>query len=117
MPTKLYVGNLSHMVVKDDLQRLFASHGPVRKVEVTTHLKTGDAMASALVEMESEERGQAAIAALNGTQYRGHPLAVTWATTRQEKGVDLSRMFESMNIPDKGEGNETRGPHSGGSAA
>jgi len=113
MSKKLYVANLSHMVVKDDLQRLFASHGTVRNVEVTTHLKTSNTSASALVEMDSEEHGEAAIAALNGTSYRGEPLTVAWATTRQGKCVDLSRMFESMNIPDTAEGNETRGPRSG----
>jgi hypothetical protein len=80
------------------------------------HLKGGNTAPSALIEMDSEEHGEAAIAALNGGQYRGQLLTVAWATTRQEKGVDLSPMFESMNIPDTGEGHQTHDPHSGSSA-
>jgi hypothetical protein len=116
MQKQLYVANLSHMVVRDELQRLFASHGTVRNVELTMHLKTADSAASALVELDSEEHGEAAIAALNGRPYRGQPLTVAWATTRQEKGVELSPMFESMNVPDVGEGHETHSPSSTGPA-
>jgi hypothetical protein len=111
MPRKLHVGNLSHMVLKSELQGLFASHGAVRNIELTSLLKTANARASALVEMDSDALGEAAIAGLNGTSYRGELMTVAWATTRQGKGVDLSRMFESMNIPDAGEGNGSRGPH------
>lgn len=111
MPRKLHIANLSHMVLKNELQELFAGHGAVRSVEVTSHLKTGNTRASALVEMDSDAHGEAAIAALNGTSYRGELMTVAWATARQGKGVDLSRMFESMNIPDTAEGNETRHPH------
>jgi hypothetical protein len=111
MSRKLHVGNLSHMVLKGELQGLFASHGAVRDIEVTSLLKTGNTRASALVEMDSDAHGEVAIAALNGRSYRGEPMTVAWATTRQSKGVDLSRMFESMNIPDAGEGNSSRGPH------
>ena len=104
MPRKLYVGNLSHAVQQDELERLFAHHGTVRSAEVTNQLQTADITGTGLVEMDSEAQGEGAIAALNGMQHSGSTLVVCWATPGQRKGINLSRMFESMNIPAEGEG-------------
>jgi cold-inducible RNA-binding protein len=102
MPRKLYVSNLSQSVEGDELQRLFAGHGTVRSADVCNQLKTADITGTGLVEMDSEEEGEAAIAALNGAQHRGCPLIVSWAKPGQRHGINLSRMFESMKMPERG---------------
>lgn len=103
MPCKLHIGNLSHLVEKNELERLFAVHGTVQSAEVTNRLKAAHIKGTGLVELDSEKHCENAIAALNGMQHRGSALIVSWATPRQRKGVDAPQMFESMNIPDEGE--------------
>lgn len=103
MPRKLYVANLSDMVGRDELQCLFAGHGTVRSVEVIVQHKTASGTETGLVEMESEEHGEAAIAALNDMRHRGFDRIVGWARRRQDTGLNDSRMFESMNTPDQAE--------------
>jgi RNA recognition motif-containing protein len=99
MPGKVYVSNLSQSVEGGDLQRLFARHGTVRSADVCNQLKTADITGTGLVDMDSEAEGEAAIAALNGAEFRGCPLVVSWAEPGQRHGIDLPRMFESMNMP------------------
>jgi RNA recognition motif-containing protein len=110
MPRKLHVENLSHTVRQDELERLFAHHGAMRSAEVTNQLGTADITGTGLVEMESEAHGEAAIAALNGMQHCGSALVVGWAKPGRRNGINLSRMFESMNIPAESEGREVLGP-------
>jgi RNA recognition motif-containing protein len=110
MSRKLHVGNLSHAVQPDELERLFAGYGTVRSAAVTNQLRTADITGTAEVEMDSDAHGEAAIAALNGTQHCGSALVVCWAEPGQRTGIDLPRMFESMNIPAEGEVQEVSGP-------
>ena len=73
-----------------------------------SYLKTGYRTASAIIEMESEQQGEAAITALNGRRFLGQVLTVAWASERQKEGGQHSRMFESMNVPDEA---ELQAPH------
>ena len=109
MPRKLYVANLCHMVEKAELEKLFADHGTVRLAEVIDRLKTVDSTGTGLIEMDSEQQGEAAISALNGMQHRGFALIVGWDQPRQGDSNHPARMFESMNIPDEGEGQKNLG--------
>ena len=114
MSRKLYVANLSHMVERDELQHLFANHGSVRSIELIDQVRTGHSEGTGLVEMDSEAHGDAAIAALNGMQHRGFSMIVGWAKPGQGTGINLSRMFESMNILDEAERREVLQPWRGG---
>jgi RNA recognition motif-containing protein len=100
MPRKLYVANLSHIVGGDELGHLFAGYGAVRSAVVLDPRRTADSAGVGLVEMESHDGGDAAIAALHGSQHRGLMLAVSWAGPGQGTGINLSHMFESMNMPE-----------------
>jgi RNA recognition motif-containing protein len=113
MPRKLYVSNLSPKVDRDELERLFAVHGTVLSVTVMDQRKTASGTGAGLVEMDVQQ-GDAAIAALNGRQHRDLALSVGWAKPGQATGLNLSRMFESMNIPDDGEHQQTLVPRRGG---
>lgn len=85
METKLYVGNLSYDVTKEDLQETFAQHGIVQEVNVITDKITGKPRGFAFVTMESKESAEAAIRALNGTDWHGRALTVNEARARESR--------------------------------
>lgn len=84
MGKKLYVGNLSYDIAKNDLERMFGTHGTVVSAQVITERDTGRSKGFGFVEMGSEQEAQAAIAALNGTMVGGRNLTVNEA--RQQEG-------------------------------
>lgn len=85
METKLYVGNLSYDVTKTDLQDAFAQHGTVQDVHVVTDRETGKARGFAFVTMETKESAEAAIQALNGSDWNGRALTVNEARPRESR--------------------------------
>lgn len=115
MSRNLYVANLSHQVNEAELARLFAGYG-IQRARVFDQLATSDPNAAGLIEVDTDEHGEQAIAALNGKDYRGYALSVGWASPGEPGGADASRMFESMNIPETMEGHsapQPRGPRRG----
>jgi len=108
---KLHVSNLRFSVNEQKLRTLFEPFGTVRKAYVSSHLKTGAATATAFIEMGSNEQGVAARAGLDGHIHDGLPLRVEDASARQASHGDHSTaghpaMFESMNVPDRFEGED-----------
>ncbi|MFC1752178.1 RNA recognition motif domain-containing protein [Thermoproteota archaeon] len=67
---KLYVGNLTYTVTKEQLEELFSSHGQVQSVTVIA------GKGFAFVEMSSPEEAQAAKEALNGSDLLGRTLRI-----------------------------------------
>jgi RNA recognition motif-containing protein len=68
--SKLYVGNFSYSVTKEDLGKLFSSYGEIKEVKVVEGRGFG------FVEMSSSPEAEKAKAALNGTEYKGRTLRV-----------------------------------------
>src|SRR3954469_2334654 len=99
MSRRLHVQNLSHGVGRKELARLFEPFGNVKSARVVDLLKTGESTATGFVEMETEVEGQAALNALNGTQYRGASVVVTWAEFVPGKGLNLSGMVGPVKVP------------------
>jgi RNA recognition motif-containing protein len=85
MNTKLFVGNLSFNTTENDLQDLFAAHGPVTSVDLIMDKFSGKSRGFAFVTMETKEGAQAAIAALNGKDLNGRDLTVNEARPREER--------------------------------
>ena len=85
MNTKLYVGNLSFDALENDLQDLFAQHGPVTEVNLMQDRVSGRARGFAFVTMATPEAAQAAIQALNGKDWKGRALTVNEARPREER--------------------------------
>ena len=85
MNTKLYVGNLSYDTTENDLQDLFAKHGPVQEVRIMQDRATGRARGFGFVTMATPEGAQAAIAARNGADFQGRALTVNEARPPQER--------------------------------
>jgi cold-inducible RNA-binding protein len=84
MSKNIYVGNLSFQTTADDLLQLFGQHGTVERAQVVTDRETGQSRGFGFVEMS--QGGEAAIAALNGTQHGSRALTVNEAKPREDRG-------------------------------
>jgi RNA recognition motif-containing protein len=84
MSKNIYVGNLPYTTTSDDLRSWFADHGTVTRAQVATDRDTGRSRGFGFVEMS--EGGDAAIAALNGTQHGSRTLTVNEAKPREDRG-------------------------------
>jgi RNA recognition motif-containing protein len=85
MNTKLYVGNLSYNATENDLQDLFAEHGPVNEVNLMLDKVTGRPRGFAFVTMATEDGAKTAVQALNGREWGGRALTVNEARPREER--------------------------------
>jgi RNA recognition motif-containing protein len=86
MGTRLYVGNLSFETSSSDLEELFSGHGVVRSAQVVMDRDTGRSKGFGFVEMAAEDQARAAIAALNGREFKGRDLTVNEARPREDRG-------------------------------
>ena len=85
MSTKLFVGNLSFNTTENDLQDLFAAHGPVTSVDLIMDKFSGRPRGFAFVTMETKEAADAAVQALHGKNIGGRDLTVNEARPREER--------------------------------
>ena len=85
MNTKLYVGNLSYNITENDLQDAFSKHGPVTETNLIVDKMSGRPRGFAFVTMATKEGAEAAIKALNGTDWDGRALTVNEARPREER--------------------------------
>ena len=85
MSTKLFVGNLSFNITKEQLQDMFAAHGAVTEVDVIMDKFSGRPRGFAFVTMETKEGAEAAIKGVNGTTVDGRALTVNEARPREER--------------------------------
>jgi len=76
---KLYVGNLPYTATEQALSEKFAAHGTVESARLITDRDSGQSKGFGFIEMASEAEAQAAISALNGSDYEGRPLKVNEA--------------------------------------
>ncbi len=90
MGAKLYVGNLSFDVVNSDLEEMFAPHGTVKSAQVIMDRDSGRSKGFGFVEMNDDGEANAAIAALNGRDFKGRALTVNEAKPREDRGGDRS---------------------------
>lgn len=76
---KLYVGNLTYSVSESQLRDLFATYGDVVSVKVIEQKGFG------FVEMGTSEEAQAAMDALNQTEFEGRTLRIDEARPMQPR--------------------------------
>jgi len=80
MPNKtLYVGNFPYDVTEADLREMFQPYEPLTEVRIMGN------RGFAFVELDAQ-KADAAIADLNGKEFRGRPLTVNEARPRTEGG-------------------------------
>lgn len=82
----IYVGNLSFSSNDDSVHGLFAEFGEVKSAKVIMDRDTGRSRGFAFVEMPNGDEAQAAISALNGTDFEGRTLRVNEARPRENRG-------------------------------
>ena len=80
---RIYVGNLDYGVTSDELRALFEPHGAVNWAEIQLKSRTGHSRGFGLVEMLNDAEAEAAIAALNGSDFRDRKLTVNESRPRR----------------------------------
>jgi cold-inducible RNA-binding protein len=85
MTNKLFVGNLPSDVTENDLQDLFAQHGPVSDVHLVTDRETGRPRGFAFITMSAQDGASAAIQALDGKNVNGQSIHVSEARPREDR--------------------------------
>ena len=85
MGNKLYVGGLPYAATESQLNDLFSAHGTVESARVITDKFTGQSRGFGFVEMSGDSEAQAAINALNGTQFGGRTLTVNEARPQEPR--------------------------------
>lgn len=76
---KLYVGNLLYEVTDEDLNQLFSPYGEVQSAEVVRYRKSKRSKGYGFVVFTAPESANAALEALNNTDYRGRKLMLAIA--------------------------------------
>jgi RNA recognition motif-containing protein len=82
----IFVGNLSFNTGEDELRQIFEGYGQVDRVSIMTDRDTGRSRGFGFVEMNSNEDGEKAITALNGSQLGGRTINVNEARPKTERG-------------------------------
>jgi RNA recognition motif-containing protein len=80
---RIYVGNLDYATNSDEVRALFEAYGEVASAEVQVKSRTGQSRGFALVEMPNASEAEAAISALNGSDYRDRKLTVNESRPRR----------------------------------
>jgi RNA recognition motif-containing protein len=83
---RIYVGSLPYSTTEQQLADLFTPYGTVTDSQVIMDRATGRSKGFAFVEMENDAEAEAAIAALNGSDYGGRTLVVNEARERESRG-------------------------------
>ena len=85
MGRKLYVGNLPYSANEQTLTTKFSEHGRVESAKLITDRDTGQSKGFAFIEMSSDAEANAAIAALNGSDFEGRPMKVNEAKPQEKR--------------------------------
>ena len=81
----IYVSHLSWGTKGDSLQNLFSQYGEVSSANVITDRETGRSRGFGFVEMPNDAEGQAAIDALDGTDFEGKTIGVNVAKPKADR--------------------------------
>lgn len=79
----IYVGNLAYEITEEDLTKVFAEYGTVKRVHLPADRETGRMRGFGFVEMDGDDQEEAAIGALDGAEWMGRNLKVNKARPRE----------------------------------
>lgn len=85
MSSKIFVGNLGFSVNNDSLTTKFEQYGSVTSAKVITDRDTGRSKGFAFVEMSTKSEAEAAIEALNGSEFEGRQINVSEAKPQEPR--------------------------------
>ena len=92
MAKKLFVGNLAYSVSEEEVRDVFAEHGTIHSIKLILDRDTGRSRGFAFVEMDDSE-ADAAMSALDGTEFLGRALRVNEAREREDRGPRQHRQW------------------------
>jgi len=92
METRLYVGNLSRLTVRDELSALFAQAGTVLTAEVIKKRKSDESMGFGFVTMSTQNEADKAVSMFNLYLLGGHTLNVSLAKSGENRDVMVPRI-------------------------
>ena len=81
----IYVSNINFKTKSESLQELFEQYGEVSSANIITDRETGRSRGFGFVEMPNDAEGQAAIDALNDTDFEGMTIRVNVARPKTER--------------------------------
>src|SRR3989344_8124998 len=82
---KLYVGGIPYRSTEDDLKKAFSAAGTVVSASIISDRMTGRSRGFGFVEMASEAEAQAAIDRLDGKDFDGRTLSVSFARPQGDR--------------------------------
>ena len=82
---RIYIGNLSRDVTKEDLQEVFQPFGQLDEVTIVKDRSNSVSKGFAFVEMPVPAEGKSAIDALHGKEMKGRSMDVNEARPRPER--------------------------------
>jgi len=80
----IYVGNLSRDVAESELREAFQAYGEIASVSIIKDRFSGESRGFGFIEMPNKEEAEAAIAGLNGKEFKGRNLNVNEARPRRD---------------------------------
>lgn len=113
----IYVGRLPRTTNQDQLKDLFSAHGEVTSARVIKDKFTGEARGFGFVEMPNSDEANAAIEALNNSEFDGQTLVVNEARERTDRpagGSSYGRRDGGSRPFGGGSGSGPRKPRFGG---
>jgi RNA recognition motif-containing protein len=82
---KIFVGNLDFGATEESVRTLFEPYGTVDSVSIITDRETGRSRGFAFVEMSDGNQAEAAINALNGSNFGGRTLNINEARPKVDR--------------------------------
>ena len=81
---KLYIGNLSYSTTEQEIVDLIAQYGTADSVQLIKDRHTGQSKGFGFIEMNDNSEADAAIKALNDTNFKGRKLKLNQAQPRDK---------------------------------
>ena len=99
----IYVGNLPYSVQDEELREAFEAYGEVSSAEVIFDRRTQRSRGYGFVEMNNDDEGNEAIAALNGSDFQGRELRVDESKPKEQKSSSRPRDSQRKRSGNRGE--------------
>jgi RNA recognition motif-containing protein len=80
----IYVGNLSRDVSESELREAFQAYGEIASVSIIKDRFSGESRGFGFIEMPNKQEADAAIAGLNGKEFKGRNLNINEARPRSD---------------------------------
>ena len=109
----IYVGNLPYSVQDEELREAFEAYGDVMSAEVIFDRRTQRSRGYGFVEMQNEDEGHEAIAALNGSDFQGRELRVDESKPKDEKPSSRPRDPKRSRSPKSGSPEQPQATNNG----